>query len=490
MLAAMRTLACLAVLAACSGPAKAPKSPGNAAAPPVPGLAATAFVPAQPTYLFAAPKVRDAQLGLRHAIDGLGVAGGFDSAMAAHALQGVIDVDPLDPDPASAIGVDLDGSLAIFSEDLDPTVVVHLSAPEATAQFFERERKRGLVTQSVIVDGVEVFTAKLAKGVDIGWAVDHDWLFVHLAAAGARGPEWFQHARHPAAPAWLPDWQWAASQAKGALTGFVKLRELVAKVTGTAQNAAACAKLVAPIARLGASLDADPGHVTGRLMFDVGASARAITASTLAPPPGWAATAANAALAVQLNVDADAVATWVEPCVATFGGSLDALKKYGVRAARAMLLSFDPDEASGTGAVAIDLDRSDFLAKQLDRIPMRSHFESDRTFGSHKGHHVKIPFTVELDYLLEDKAAAVAMGDGVLAQIYAPPAMAPPPAPLAELDIAPGRLSPKAWEWLLGKANVPGAREVAEHLQRWRDGHVTARVEGDSLVLEASGNLK
>ncbi|MGE5183983.1 MAG: hypothetical protein ACM31C_18055 [Acidobacteriota bacterium] len=487
----MKRLAPLVVLAACGGSAKAPKSPGNAAAP-VPGLAVSAFVPDRPSYLLAAPKLRDAQVGIRGAIDALGVPAGVDAQMASQALQGLLDVDPLNADPAASIGIDVDGGVAIFSENLDPTIVVHLASPPATEAFFERERKRGMVTQSVIVDGVEVFDARLAPGVHVGWAVDHDWLFVHFQSADPRSTDWFQHAHHPTGATWAPDWQWAAAQHPGAssLLGFVKLRELVGRFAGHAQAMMACAKLVEPVARVGLSLDAAPGHVGGRIALDLGPTARDVASHALPPPPGWVATSANAAVALQLNVDADAVAAWVRPCVESFGGNLARIQQLGVRAARAMLLSLDPDEAAGTGAVAVDLDRSDFLARQLDKIPMRSHLESDRTFGAHRGHHLKIPFTAELDYVLEDKLGAVAMGDGVLAQIFAPAAPPAAPPPLARLDVTPSRLSAKAWEWLLGRADIPAARTVADMLQRWRDGHISLGIEGDSLVLEASGNLK
>ncbi len=491
MLAAMKRLAPLLVLAACSGPAKAPKSPGNAA--PVPGLAVSAFVPDRPSYLLAAPKLRDAQAGIRGAIDALGIPAGVDAQMASQALQGLLDLDPLNADPSAAVGIDVDGGVAIFSENLDPTIVVHLASPQATEAFFERERKRGMVTQSVMVDGVEVFDAKLAPGVHVGWAVDRDWLFVHFQASDPRGTDWFAHAHHPQGAAWTADWQWAASQHAGPspLLGFVKLRELVERTVGRAQAFAACAKLVEPVARVGLSIDASPGHVGGRIALDLGASARDVASHALPPPPGWAATSVNAAVALQINLDATAVAAWLSPCVQSVGGNLASLQKVGVRAARAMLLSFDPDAPAGTGAIALDLERSDFFARQLDKIPMRSHLESDRMFGAHKGHHINIPFTAELDYVLEDKLAAVAMGEGVLAKIFAPAGpLAGAPTPLAQLNVTPSRLSAKAWEYLLGRADVPAAHTVAEMLQRWRDGHISVGIQGDSLVLEASGNLK
>jgi hypothetical protein len=483
----MRKLAPLLVIAACSGTPKGPKGPPP---PPDPAIAATAWVPAEPTYLFAAPKVRDAQRAIRDAIDGIGMMAGIDAAEASKGLEQLIAVDALNADPSAAVGVDVDGGIAIFSEDFDPTIVVHLASPEATQQFFDRERQRGLVTQSVVADGVEVFTAKLGPGVDISWAVERDWLWLHVRAIAERGTAWFEHSHRPGAVKWAADWAWAKAQHAGqtSLAGFVKLRDLAQRLAAKLPPVLACARLLEPIGRAGIALDASPQHLGARIAFDLGPSASSVAATVMPPPPGWVGSIVEAPLAVQVNVDLAAVAAWWQPCAQAFHGRAPDL--FGVRAGRALLLSLDPDEPAGTGAVALDLTKRDFFAKQLDQIPMRSHVESDRKFGAHAGHHVAIPFFVAFDYVLEDHLAIAAMGDGVLERLVTPPAMPPPPPPLAALDIAPPKLSAKAWEWLLGRIDAPKPHALAEHLQRWRDAHVTLGIDHDALVLEAAGTLK
>jgi hypothetical protein len=482
----MQKLPLLLAIMACSAPAKAPQGP---AAPPVAGIAATAWVPAEPTYLFAAPKVRDAQRAVRDAIDGLGMMAGVDAAVASRALERMIAVDALNADPSAAVGVDVDGGIAIFSEDIDPTIVVHLAAPAAIQQFFDQQRQRGLVTQSIVADGVDVFTAKLDRGLDIAWAVDKDWLWLHLIVSGDKSPTWFEHSRHPGVVKWAADWAWAKAQhAAGALTGFVKLHDIAAKIAAKVPPALACARLLEPVRNVALALDAEGSRIGARIAIDLGASAKSVAASVLPPPPGWAAASAEAALGVQVNLDLAAVDAWLAPCTTTFGASFGELRAYGVRAGRAAVLSLDPDEAAGTGAVALDLADRRYMAKQLDQIPMRSHVESDRRFGPHAGHHVAIPFFVAFDYVLEDHLMLAAMGDGLLDRVVA--AMPQPPAPLVAIDVMPAKMSVKAWEWLLARMDAPRPKGFAEHLQHWRDAHVTLGIDHDALVLEATGNLK
>jgi hypothetical protein len=478
----MRKVVLLLAIAACGGSAKTPAGPAPA---PIADLSVSRFVPAHPTYLFAAGKLRDAQRAARGTIDSLGMLAGVDAQLASSLLQQVLDVDPLDEAPLQAIGVDLDGGFAAFSEDVEPTFLFHLAAPDALELFLEKQRHRGMVTQSVVADGVEVFSAKLGPHLSASWAVDKDWLWLHIGKAGVSASEWFQHSHRAVAGAWADDWAWAKGKAAGAVHGFVKVKELAA----FAKNAAACARLVEPVGRVGLALDADGKGLSGRVAIELGGSAKDVAAHVLPPPPGWAAAAGNAALSVQVNVDLGALAQWVAPCATTFGMSFAQAQQLGVRSGRAMLLSFNPDDPSGTGAIALDLSSKAFFASMLDRIPMRSHLEKDKRFGAHNGHHVGIPMIPDFDYVLEDHLAIAAMGDGVLDKVVAAgPAV---PAPLFAVDIRPEKLPAKAWEWLLDNTNMVGnAKRLTEQLQRWRDGHLSLAIDGDALVLDAAGHLR
>src|SRR5262249_27907975 len=190
---------------------------------------------------------------------------GYDLRDAAAAVSGLLGVDALHADPTAAIGVDLQGSWAVFSEDLSPTLVVHLSAPDQMTAFLDHQRERGLVTQSVIVDGTEVFSASLIGGVKISWAIARDWMWVHFSLPGARddGARWFTASHAPHRAGWTDDWAWARAAAGTAagLVGFFG-RGTVARVARALPDAMACGQLIEPLGRAPGSLAGDQPHVS------------------------------------------------------------------------------------------------------------------------------------------------------------------------------------------------------------------------------------
>ena len=500
-------LAIIAVIIAaigvgCGGRTGSPVVPPPAAA----GPPAMRWVPAKPTYLFASQTLGDGQRTLRDAIELAGNLGGFDVRDVAQAVTGLLGVDALSADPTAAIGVDLRGSWAVFSDDVSPTVVVHLAAPEQMVAFLDRQRERGLVTHSVIVDRIEVFSATLIGGVKIGWAIAGDWMWIHLALPFVREEPgaWFaaSHTAHPAA--WADDWAWARAAAGGAagLIGYLG-HGTVARVVAALPRAAACARLLEPAGRMGVALEGDEHHFAARIALEVGSTA-ALGGMVVAPPPGWDAATAHAALGVQWNLEAAAaraqLARTAAPCLALAGGLAARLDETGVRTARAAVLGFNADEMSGTGAVALDLASAAFFERQLDRIPLRRAVERSRTFGGHRGHSIAIPFSVTIDYVLEPTLAIAALGDGLLARVVAPGA--PHAAPIAALDLEPPVLSAAAWETLLralveqdlsaasGGVSGRAIKRVVEHLLRWREIHLAVTTESTALVLSVSGQRR
>src|SRR3954462_14671254 len=167
-----RALVIALVVAACGGH----QTPGGrAASAPFPG---GQFVPARPTYVIAAHTFRDAQLAFYDVMDIWGMAVGGEMAEAQSGLQGILGVDPFSPDSVASIGVDLKGPMVAFSEDVDPTVVVHLANPTAMTAFLDKERAR-MRTTSTVVDGVEVFSGSIEAELTISWAIDKDWMWLH-----------------------------------------------------------------------------------------------------------------------------------------------------------------------------------------------------------------------------------------------------------------------------------------------------------------------
>jgi hypothetical protein len=520
-------LAMLAALAAgCGGRASPPAPPPSA----LPGFAAARWVPERPLYVLASPSVADAQRAARDAIDLIAAATGYDLDDAMRASAALFGVDALHPDPLAAIGVDLGGGWAMFGGDpgapdpLSPTMVVHLAAPAQMAAFLDRQRERGLVTRSMIADRTEVVSAVLPSGFTVSWAIERsetgggEWMWVHVAPAGTSddGARWFtaSHGRHDAG--WTGGWAWA-QRAAGAAAGVVGVFErsetggraprgidvhgALAGAVARLPDALACARLAEAVGRVSLAVEGDEHHVSARLAFDVGSTDR-LRALLLPAPSGWDATARAAAIAVQWNLDLAGLRPLLAPCLAALGAPVALADETGVRAARAMLVGFDPDAVSGTGAVALDLASTAYVERQLDRIPLRQTLERARTFGPYRGHAIALPLRFTIEYVLEHGLAIAALGDGLLARLVAP-AAAPgrTPLALASLDVAPPAMSAHAWEVLLdalaerlrtGANGAPSAvtRQVVAHLMGWRDGHFAVTAEGSDLVVTVSGDRR
>jgi hypothetical protein len=475
----------IAAVLACSGPPRATAPNPPAAAHEYPAIR---FIPARPTYVLAARTVRDAQRGAIDVIDSLGMIGDVDAGAVSGALARVLGVDPLSPEAVTAIGVDPAGGIAMFSEAVNPTFVVHLSAPAQTQAFFEQLRERGMPTQSVMVDGAELFTAKLDRSASVSWVVVDDWLWLHLTLPIGRdeGTTWFTASRKPGTPTWTADWKYAEDTAgKPTVLGFLDLRAVVSTLSARVPSALACAKLLEPVGRVALSIEGDGHRAAGRISLDVGAAAAGITRAVIPPSDGWAAVAARAPLAVQWNLDLVALRDWLAPCGKTLDLDLAKLDSYGVRTARVVLQSFDPDDKSGTGVVALDLTSKRYFAALLDDIPLRSKFESKRTYGPHAGRSLSIPFGPTLDYVLTDSLALAGMGEGLLARAAGNGPAAS--GPILAIDLVPPGLSRDAWVFLLRMTRIGGSERIADRLLRWRDGHVALTVEGTRLVLQAAG---
>jgi hypothetical protein len=438
--------------------------------------------------------VRDAQRAIKDVVDSVGVIGGVDASALSRELGMLLAVDPLSADALTGMGIDLEGGIVMFSEDVAPTFVVHLSAPEAVQAFFDRQRERGLVTQSVVVDGTELFTAQLPGGahVKVSWAVSADWLWVHfsLPFAHDEGQAWFTSSHRPEGPGWAKAWQWASTAvtaAKPAMIGFVDAHDVIASIVGKVPDAMACAKLLDPVGRVGIAVTGGGKQAAGKLTIDIGPAAAGIAAQILPGPAGFAGLAATAPLAAQWNVDLLAVRAWLQPCLKAMNQDASVLDRFGLRSGRVVLRSYDPDDRSGTGALALDLAHKRYFEALLDEIPLRSTLERSRTFGPHKGHNLSVPFVASLDYVLTDHLALAGVGDGLLVQMLGTGMVK---GPVAAIDIAPPALPAEAWKMLLRTIGIGSVDDVVTQLMRWRDGHIAVTIEGTSLVVTATGNRR
>ncbi len=476
-----------------------PRSVGQPAAAPriVEGLSATRWVPSEPTYVVAAPTVRHAQQILRDAADSLGMLVGGSADKLASELASLLSVDITSAESLAGIGVDLEASMVVFSDAIMPTFVVKLADPVQTQAFFDRLRGRGLVTQSVLVDGVEVFSAQLIhKAVRVSWAVADEFLWVHFASESHRDDEgaWFQASRAGRGTGWHPSWKWARSTTGAGdaplrgLAGFADAAELLQAAGIKARDAAACARLAGHVQRVALTVETDGRTARGNVAFDLGGAASKLAAAHLAAPEGLERLAEGAALAVQWNLDLPAVRDALRPCLAVLEEDVSELDRYGVRAGRAVLRRFEPDDKRADGAVSLELVHSRYLRSQLDQIPLRSSLERSRTFGPHKGFVLSIPFVTSFEYVLTDTLALAGMGDGMLATLVGRGETRK--GPLFELAISPHVMSAESWEALLGLVADRDAGKLVERLLRWREGRVRASLSGSSLVLSVSGTRR
>ncbi len=464
-------------------------------------FASAKFVPAQPTYVVSATSMRDAQNSLRDIADVVGMAGNFEVKDASALFTYVLGIDPLSPEAVAGIGVDLEGSMVVFSEDVNPTFVVHINAPDAITAYFEKQRERGLRTQSVVVAGTEVFTASISNKLAISWALEGEWLWVHFTIGKPDGTAWFEHSRAPSGTRWVDAWTWARGLAASAppVVGFFDAKGLLAIAAKQSPKEMDCVNKLSAIERVGLTVEASGKHIGARLAFQLGAASDGIAAHLMPPPPGWAGARANAPMAADWNLDLRASAAFVQTCFVkqvADGSSVRAenanlvamLDQYGIRTGRAFVHTLDPDEKEGTGAVALDLSNARFMRAQLDQIPRRSMFESGRTFGAYKGKHISIPFIGSGDYVLEDHIAIATMGDGLLAKIGSGAAQGQPP--VLAIDLRPPGLPVGVWAFLLAQVDAPNPERFAQRLMTWNDLHVGARLEQGNLLIEAAGTRR
>jgi hypothetical protein len=438
--------------------------------------------------------MRDAQRAFGDAIDTIGLTAGVDRGMVSAAFTQTLQVDLLSAEAMANIGVDLDGGMALFSGEIDPTLVVHLAEPQKLQAFITHQRERGMASQSLMVEGVEVSTAKVDSQLSVSWAIDHEWLFMHLSfALHGDTSDWFGASRRTGEPTWGAQWDNAQklAQKPGGVIGILDLRAFTAKLATHVPAFAACARQFEAVNGIGVALDAEGPWVSGKLAVDVGGAAQAIGAAVLPPPPGWGTASAKAPLSAQWNLDARTAAAWVQPCLPEGPDLAVMIHQFGIRTGRGFVHKLDPDDKSGTGVVAFDLSRSNYFAAQLDQIPMRSKFESSRQFGAYKGKHLSVPFVATADYVLDDHVFIAAMGDGQLerAASGAPPAT---PPPVFAFDALPPGLSNDTWSWIFEAVGLAPAisKRLAQRLQGWADLHLTAILDGTQLVIQAQGNRR
>ncbi|MBA3502905.1 MAG: hypothetical protein H0T65_21260 [Deltaproteobacteria bacterium] len=481
---------CATILLACGGGKT--KSGAASGAVAVRAYSATRWIPGSASYAFTARTVREAQQGARDLIDTFGVLAGVTVDEVSAELTSLLLVDPLSTDSLSSIGVDLEGGFALFSESYNPTLVARLASPPAFRAFIERQQN--LKLQSVVIGGVEVFSAPLPNQMRISWAVADDWLWIHFSLPDVPDDSatWFSASRKPGDAKWAGDLAFAKGAGEPPVIGFLDVARFLTDAQRRMPALAPCASSlpIANIGKLSLALAGDGKQANARITLDVGSLAPAIASTALPIPEGFAAATAQVPIAAQWNLDLAVVRAKADACMRLFDVNLRELDELGIRAGRGYLRTFDPDDREGTGAVSLDLTHKKYFEKQLDRVPsaMRSALEKKRTFGPYAGKSLSIPMFLTVDYVLTDKLALAGVGDGQLMTMIGKGGTAQ--GPLFEVALQPQGLSIEAWSELLGLLEIDNAKRIAERLQRWRDARVNLTIDGTRLVFSANGTRR
>lgn len=471
----------LALCVACSGGSTKPKAPEGAAG----GYTATRWVPGNASFVLTARTVREAQQGVRNLVETVLPLTGLSVDELSRELGETLQVDPLSPDGLANIGIDLEGGVAVFSDNFNPTIVARLSSAPAFRAFIERQPN--LKMQSVVDGGVEVFTANLRHDARISWAIADDWLWVHVKLPDALDDSatWFAASRKPSAPTWT-----AELSASTPVAGFLDLAKYVGDFTARHTESPrgrlllTCLKSL-PVGRVSLALAGDAKQANARIAMEIGPRINDIVAAKI--PAGFAAAAAQAPLAVQLNVGARFVRDHHPACfeylrIGEVTGEL------GIDAGRGYLRTFDPDNKDGSGAVALDLAHPRYIEAQLGKIPLRSAFERSRTFEGMKGKALSIPTFPTIEYVLQPTAAFAGIGEGQLSTMIGNGA--PVAGPLFDITAQPPGLSIESWTALLELLDIDDAKPIATRLQNWRQLRVNLTIEGTRLVLAATGTRR
>lgn len=503
----MKLAICAVLLAVACGGKPTPQTPGGTTitAEGDAQIPATRWLPAKPTYAFAARNVGEAQRHVRDLFDTIGAPFRDSSAVLSRSAQATFGIDILSESAVASIGVDVTASVALFSDGANPTLVARLSDPDRFNEWVDgRRSSASLKTSSVVIDGVEVFSAKQGMRDFLSWAVADGWLWVHLSLAAGKDDRasWFAASRKGGADSWGDAWAWARGAVGSAddpgVVGFAEPAGFLSNLTARVDDARACLDLFKPVKRVAFGLDGDGKTIHGRVALDVGDAGQRITAAAAPVSAGWASVEAGAPLAAQVNLDLVTLAQWGGGCMSLFEVEPAQIDRYGVRSGRATLLSFDPDEPTASNfAVAMELSSQQYFAGLLD-FPLRSTLEKKRQFGPYSGKRLSPPFTgITLDYILNDSMGWFAMGDGVLERAIGQGD--PAAGDLLKLDVTFDALTSDAWAglidlvWDLGGnpdgTTGPGA-SIAASLAPWKEAHARLSIEGSNLVLDASATRR
>ncbi len=451
------------------------------------------WVPADVSYALVAARTADLATGLRELLRAAALLGAPDIEAA---LARSLGADPLSPDDLAAAGIALDGSAALFSDGIYPTLLLPIEAPDALAEFLDA-RQPGHDVSVRRHHGYDLFSYRFDEQAALRWLVMDRWLLVHVSGPGDRELGWldpilavragqglaasaaFRNARAraidrlPRPPADDAVAGWFADQAAPVHPGLVglirvaRLRialgaamaavgdEVPAGVSACLDGSAADA-----IGFVGAEITWNGADGVFGLPLEPGAAARLSRVAAPAPPPGYRRFRDQAAISADLALNLGWLRRMrdhsgcylVLPMRAT-DRLIELLGGPAVLGYHLAGSDFGPLLGLETaGRAAVHLAHSDpgFARSMLDRIPSRSLFERARRIGTTEVRAISVPTLPRLVYRLDPTGFTASLGDGVAEEVF-DDAVAPGSVPdaargeaeteLVGFAIRPGRLA-------------------------------------------------
>lgn len=504
----------IAALAVACGPSTAPQAP---AAPPAGEVAMPAlrWVPADAAYVVATGRVGDAIALAREVLTGVGAAHGADLTSLDGLLRAELGFSPVDADALADLGIDLEGSAALFGNGSQHTLVVALDGVERTAAFLD-DRRPEVGVSITQYRGREVYSQAMPGGARLSWSLLDGWLLVHVDADELRSVAWLDPILAAAEHSIAAEEDFARALARAgavlgaergaspAVVGLVRVARLAADLAGVDDRGLACLASLPPVVRsiaVGGAVGWD--FADGYLEVGLApAAAAAVKGALAAPPPaGFLRLREEAGLFASWSLDLGWLAGVVEDsCLAgvlSFEDPMAAMLGWTPPPAAYHLAAshLDPAEPAGQVAAHVALRDRRFLDRQLDAIPARALFDRSATIAGTAVRVLGVPGYPKLYYHLTDASLTAAVGADWMARLVGQEQAILEHAELGAFGLRPSRIGDleALAELALGldRMGRPGgarvrAEAIAKQLRRLDHGSVRLVLDGDRLRLRGS----